>query len=199
MTKADFVTGLVLFVLGLYMIHEGLQMPGAGGFIEAGGEPGRVPVLLGSVIALLAAILLGRSAVRGGHRLWEPAHPERDLRVGALRCAITAVGCAVYAVGLLGATLAGWEVQYHQATALFLFVFVTAFEWGMAPENGARRWAWISVKAPRLAARLRRAVGFLAPRCYPYLWLMCTALALAVLVTWAVTYLFEQQFYVTLP
>ena len=64
MAKADFLTGLVIFVLGIYMVFEGLRMPGAGGFIEAGGEPGRVPVMLGAILALLALALISRAAAR---------------------------------------------------------------------------------------------------------------------------------------
>ena len=49
MAKADFISALVFLVLGVYMIVEGLRMPGAGGFIEVGGEPGKVPILLGAI------------------------------------------------------------------------------------------------------------------------------------------------------
>jgi hypothetical protein len=52
---------------------------------------------------------------------------------------------------------------------------------------------------PAVASGLRAAFGFLAPRDAAYVWLLLTAGLQAVIVAAAVTYLFEQQFYVTLP
>ncbi|MDJ0951158.1 MAG: hypothetical protein QNJ94_19790 [Alphaproteobacteria bacterium] len=199
MPRADFVAGLVFFVLGVYMVYEGLQLPGAGGFIEAGGEPGRVPIMLGAVIAGFALILLIRAVAQGGHRLRAGPALSRDARIGAVRCMLTALVCAIYALGLLGATIAGWQVRYHEATALFLFAFITGFEWHEAPALGARRWAWLQAKAPGLAAGLARALGVMTARSASRLWLLVTALLQAVLVTWVVTYVFESQFYVRLP
>lgn len=199
MAKADFVSALVFFVLGLYMIEEGLGMPGAGGFIEEGGEPGRVPVLLGAIVALFALILLVRSVYRRGHRLMDGDGAGAMNHSGYIRSAITAVGCSVYAVGLVGTTIAGWQVPYEFATAVFLFLFIIGFEWDTAPEIGAARWAWVQVKWPAVARALAAVPSSLRGARAPYAWLTFTALVQAVLVTWAVSYLFEQEFYVLLP
>jgi len=199
MAKADFISSLVFFVLGIYMIVEGWGMPGAGGFIEKGGEPGKVPVLLGGIVAAFAFILLLRSVSRNGHKLLEKIDGARPERRGPLRSTITAIGCSVYAVGLLGSSFAGWEVQYHQATGLFLFIFIVGFEWESAPDLGAVRWRWLQKRLPALAGFLANAFSGFDDTRAPYAWLIFVALLQAVLVTWAVTYLFEQEFYVRLP
>lgn len=199
MAKADFISALVFFVLGVYMIVEGLKMPGAGGYIEVGGEPGKVPILLGAIIAFFAVILLIRSVVRRGHRLWEINTIDSEDKTGILRILLTAVGCSFYAVGLLGADIAGWEVMYHQATGLFIFTFIAAFEWEFAPELGAQRWAWLTKKMPSLARTFRTVFNFIPPTQAPYVWGITVALIQSVLVTWGVAYLFEQEFYVQLP
>jgi len=199
MAKADFISALVFFVLGVYMIEEGLKMPGAGGFIEVGGEPGKVPVLLGAIIAFFAVILLVRSVFRRGHRVWEIDAIASEDKNGIRRIVLTAAGCSFYAVGLLGGHFAGWEVMYHQATGLFIFVFITAFEWEFAPELGAQRWAWLNSKLPSLGRTFRTVFSFISPTQAPYVWIIAMALLQAVLVTWGVTYLFEQEFYVQLP
>ncbi|MCB2100305.1 MAG: tripartite tricarboxylate transporter TctB family protein, partial [Rhodobacterales bacterium] len=161
MARADFLSAIVFFVLGIYMVFEGLRMPGAGGFIETGGEPGRVPVLVGGVIALFALVLLVRSVRQGGHRRARDGDGMSDAdraqaRVGTLRSLLAAVGCSVYAVGLLGAHIGGFSVSYPLATGLFILLFIMGFEWADAPEAGARRWAQLAARAPGLADALAR-------------------------------------------
>ena len=151
------------------MVFEGLKMPGAGGFIEIGGEPGRVPVMIGAVLMVLALILLVRSSMQEGWQFWKLADLEEDERIGFMRSAITAIGCSFYAVGIVGASIAGWDVPYYHATALFIFVFIVGFEWQQT------------------------AVGFARLR------LIVMALLQAIIVTSLVVYLFEQKFYVVLP
>jgi hypothetical protein len=199
MAKADFITSLIFFVLGLYMIVEGLGMPGAGGFIEAGGEPGKVPILLGAIIAIFAVVLLLRAVSQGGHRLREGERIDPEDMRGYRRTAITAFGCSFYAVGLLGASFAGWAVPYSGATCLFMFLFILGFEWEFAPEIGARRWAWFSGIWPNAANGFAALFGPLRGSRAPYAWLVFVALVQSMLVTVAVTYLFEQQFFVKLP
>jgi hypothetical protein len=199
MAKADFLTGLILVALGIYMIFEGTRLPGEGGFIEAGGEPGRVPIMVGGAILLLAAALVIRSVGRGGHRL-RGAGPVADTqRRGLLRCLGAAVLCSLYAVGLLGAEIAGWKVAYQEATFVFLLVFIVAFEWRFAPELADARCAFFARRAPGLARAAARRLAFLPPGAVPFVWLVALAAIQSALVTWAVTYLFEQQFYVKLP
>jgi len=199
MVRADFLTSLIFLALGVYMTVEGLRMPGAGGFIEEGGEPGRVPVMLGVIIAFLAIVLLVRSVRQGGHRFAGMRIADPDVRSGTIRCAVTALVCSVYAVGLVGATLGGHEVQYHEATFLFLAVFIIGSEWAFAGELAAlRRERWTR-RAPRLTRAVQGAFGFVPATYAPHVWLIALALLQATLITWAVTYVFENEFYVKLP
>lgn len=199
MARADFLAALIFLALGVYMAEEGLRMPGAGGFIEEGGEPGRVPVMLGVIIALLAIVLLVRAVRQGGHRLAGVRFADPDARSGSIRCAVTALVCSLYAVGLLGATLGGHEVQYHEATFLFLAVFIIGSEWEFAGELATlRRERWAR-RAPRLARAVQGALGFVPAAYAPHVWLVALALLQAALITWAVTYVFENEFYVKLP
>lgn len=200
MAKADFLTGLVLLALGVYLTVEGLRMPGAGGFIEAGGEPGRVPVMLGAIITVLAAVLVVRSVRAGGHRwMLDPGPGNSDRRIGAMRCAVAAALCSGYAVGLLGAEIAGFRVPYPLATFLFLAAFIAVFEWPAAAENGARRAAWARRRAPALIPAIDAIAVRLPDGWGARVWLLACAIAQAVAVSWVVTYLFETQFYVKLP
>lgn len=199
MARADFVSALVFFLLGVYMVYEGSAMPGAGGYIEAGGEPGRVPVLLGYIIALLALVLLVRSVRAGGHRLLQGSAGQVRIdsgKRGLVRGLLTAAWCGFYALGLIGTD---WSLPYPAATLVFLFVFIAGFEWEHAAENGGQTWHWLHVRAPSATESLQRLFGTASKRLVPYLWLMITAAVQASLVTWAVTYLFEQKFYVKLP
>lgn len=201
MPKADFLTGIVFFLLGVYMIAEGAAMPGPAevSFIEKGGEPGRVPIVVGGVIALFSLILLVRAVGDGGYRLWKAGSIDAQMQTGAMRSALAAAGCTLYALGLLGARIGGWHVPYELATVIFVFGFIVGFDWQEAREYGAYRWSRIARRWPDFAAKLRGSSGDRLVAAAPYLWLIATALLQAVIVTGAVTYLFEQEFYVTLP
>jgi putative tricarboxylic transport membrane protein len=201
MPRADFITGLVFFVIGVYMIVEGTQMPGQEevSFIEIGGEPGRSTIVVGGTVAFFALVLLLRSISAGGHRLGMRIQFEGDQRIGFIRTVITAVGCSIYAVGIVGASFGGWKVPYDLATGLFIFAFITGFEWESAPELGRRRWAKISEKRPAFARFLKETFGFVPPEKACYVWLMVSAAIQAVLLAVIVTYVFEKEFFVTLP
>lgn len=201
MPRADFLSGLFFFVIGLYMIVEGMGMPGPAevSYIEKGGEPGRVPIVVGSAIAIFALLLLIRAIGDGGYRLSPRRELDEHTRSGVIRSATTTVICTVYAVGLLGARIGGWDVSYELATAIFVFVFIIVFDWESAPARGSARWRQIQRYWPAFASRWRdlSATGLTAAA--PYLWLIAMALLQSIIVTVAVTYLFEQQFFVTLP
>ncbi len=199
MPRADFLSALVFFVLAVYMVVEGLGMPGAGGFIEAGGEPGKVPILLGAILAFFSVILLCRSISEQGYRLLRKSKSENAEPRGALRSVLTAAGCSFYAIGLLGASFMGRDVLYHEATALFIFLFIVGFEWSEASELGPLRWRWLQEKLPSVATFLQKIFSFIDADRAPYVWVIASALIQAILVSWGVTYLFEQEFYVKLP
>lgn len=199
MHRADFVTGLVLLALGVFMVGEGFSLPGAGGFIEEGGEPGRVPVFLGSVIAILALVLVVRAVRHGGHRLTQRAPLTAEQRSAVIRAATTALGCAFYAVGMVGHLYFGIAIPYALATFLFMLAFIVTAEWKLAPDIGPRRWRLISTRTPALAGGISAVFGFVPEAAAPFVWLVFTALVQAAVFTVAITYVFQDLFYVTLP
>jgi putative tricarboxylic transport membrane protein len=137
MVRADFVTSIVLMVLGLATVVASLRMPD---YADVGAEPwsapGTVPGQLGAALVLLAAILCLRSLA--ARRAAGPAPEAEPVERGCGRVAAAAGLCLVYAAGLVG------RVPFWLATFLFVFAFVAVFEFG-APGS---RW--------------RRAVGALA-------------------------------------
>lgn len=168
-TRDDFLSGLAFCALGIYMAAEGLSMPGAGGFIEEGGEPGRVPVLLGVIIGALGAMLMARSARAGFQWLRRRAPAPIEASTNRRVALATALGCTFYGVVLTGLRIGGWDVPFSLGTALFVFGFVV-----IAERNGPGR----------SAGRLRRCAS---------------AAIFALVVSVAVTVVFERWFFVTLP
>lgn len=198
MARADFFTGILLFMLGAYLLVEGLRMPGAGGYIEAG-ESREVPVMLGVIIALLALILVVRALRAGARQRWQDGERTVVDSDGVVRGVLTAVWCGCYALAMLGFTTGGWQFTYRGATVLFLLVFIVGFEWGNAKDLGARRWAWLGQAFPSIARLLQPLSRMPGARFGSYLWLICVASAQALVATWVIAWLFEQKFYVQLP
>jgi hypothetical protein len=199
MHAADFWASFAFFIVGVYMAVSGLKMPGAGGFIEEGGEPGRVPVLIGGFIAVLALALLIRSALAKGYRFSNISTEDDVETAGLVRCAITALGCSVYAVGLVGAKIGGWHVPYSGATALFVFLFIVVSEWPLATANAAKRWQRLSIHWPGLAGYVSAIGAPVPPPWRPYAWLIVNAALMAIVVSALVTIVFERYFFVALP
>ncbi len=201
MAKADFLSGIMFFLLGVYMIAAGAGMPGQAevSFIEKGGEPGRVPIVVGIAIAICAAILLMRALGQGGHKLGASLPVSGEMRSGVKRSAFTALICTVYATLLIGSSIGGWRVPYEAATAVFVFAFIVIFDWPDAAERGAARWRSFERRWPGLAGRIKSSAGGSLAERAPHLWLLAMALIQAVITAAAVTYLFEKEFLVTLP
>lgn len=135
--RDDFLSGIAFCAFGIYMAVEGLGMPGAGGFIEQGGEPGRVPVMLGVIIGALGALLVVRSG-RGAF-VWLRRRPqaETDASINPRAALITAFGCSLYGL-VIGLRIGGWDLPFSLATAVFVFGFVVIAEW-KRPEQAAGR------------------------------------------------------------
>ena len=160
MPRADFITGLVLMLLGVAVVWASLDMPR---FEERNANPytapGLVPGVLGAIILALGAILFVRAgapaagAWRGRRRRAARTIPAS----GALPSSIAL--CLVYAGGLVG------TVPFWLATFLFITAFVILFEWPLATDRAdrARRLAF----APLLAAVI--AVGVTALFQYVFL------------------------------
>jgi putative tricarboxylic transport membrane protein len=146
MVRADFLTGLVLIVMSLYVILESWRMPR---FQEVGAHPlsapGIVPAFLAAVLIIFGAVLVGRSIRAGGHRLEPSGQKARAIlgRPGNRRLLLTAVFCVGYAGVLIG------RVPYPLATGLFIFFFVVLFEWepGLPAARSARIFGGAAVLA----------------------------------------------------
>jgi len=138
MARADFLTGIVLICLSLYVIIESWQMPRLQHLkIHPLSVPGIVPAFIGMVLLLFGTILVIRSIRRGGHRLGFSYEGFRRLlsKPGnqyLLLTAILTIGYAGFLIGFL---------PYWLATGLFIFLFVFLFEWerGMSVAQWRRR------------------------------------------------------------
>ena len=198
MPRADFLTGLVLLAVSALLIGEGLTLPGAGGLIMKGGEPGRVPLFLGLVIAAMAIVLVVRAILQNGHRLRgiEGFDNERKRAFG--RALAVAAGGTLY-VGLLGRNFSGADLDYALLTFGFIFTFIVIGEWKLAPEIAGRRWQAFDRRAPATAAWIAEKLSFVTRARAPHVWLCITAAFQAAFLAIVVAYVLEKQFFVQLP
>jgi hypothetical protein len=149
MPKADFVTGLVLALLGAAVVFASLAMPRfAERDVNPYTAPGLVPGALGAIILVLGVVLLVRAARAGGWRLSSRATQRRFGDPGVRRLALSIALCLVYAGGLVG------TVPFWLATFLFITAFVILFEWPLAtgPSDRLRRVAIALLLAAVVAA-----------------------------------------------
>lgn len=166
MKKADYLTGLALILLSVYVLVESWRMPRLE-HLQAHplSAPGIVPAFLAVVLLIFGLILVGRSVKAGGHRLGLNREGIRKVLAEPAnrRLLLTAVLTFVYAGVLVGRT------PYGISTGLFVFVFITVFEW----RRGMSYWE-------------KKRVGVAAG-------------LLAIVAAAAVSYTFERLFLVTLP
>ena len=135
MVRADFLTGIGLISLSLYVIIESWRMPRLEHLkVHPLSVPGIVPAFIGMVLLIFGTVLVIRSIRRGGHRLGFSYEGFRRMlsNPGNQRLLLTAILCIGYAGFLIG------TLPYWLATGLFTFLFIILFEWerGM---NAARR------------------------------------------------------------
>ena len=125
MSRADFITSVVLIAFGSGVMTMSARMPR----LEERGinpftAPGVVPFFLGTIITLLAIVLLVRSIIRKGWNLRlkdgiGAALKDRQLRRLLMTLALT----LIYALVLIG------NINYLIGTMLFIFTFIVLFEW----------------------------------------------------------------------
>jgi len=165
MAKQDFYTSLVLIILGIIVLVESLRMPRLENLgINPYTVPGIVPGFLGAIIALLGLLMMVRSRrVRKHVTDAEDSGPTQLKSESTRRLGLTLLLTLGYAAFLVG-TLPFWL-----ATLIFVFLFITIFEW----------------QAEATSAQRTRSLGI--------------ALLQAVLVAAAVTFVFERVFLVRLP
>lgn len=119
MAKADRITAVVLFVLGVAMTVGGWTMDRLEiRQIHPASIPGLVPIILGVLLAV-CAILLWRSSVQ-----MHDADEEQFMADGSwLRLVLTGGICGLYALVLVGTLPFAW------ATAAFVSGFTLIFSW----------------------------------------------------------------------
>ena len=126
MKKADYLTGLALILLSIYVLVESWRMPRLE-HLQAHplSVPGIVPAFLAVVLMIFGLILVVRSVRAGGHHLSLSRAGMRNIFAGPgnRRLLLTALLTFVYAGVLVGRT------PYTLVTALFVFAFVVVFEW----------------------------------------------------------------------
>ena len=126
MKKADYLTGLALILLSIYVLVESWRMPRLE-HLQAHplSVPGIVPAFLAVVLMIFGLILVVRSVRAGGHHLsLSRAGIRKTLaEPGNRRLLLTALLTFVYAGILVGRT------PYMLVTSLFVFAFVVIFEW----------------------------------------------------------------------
>lgn len=146
MVRADFVTGIVLAVLGLVALLLSLDMPRfAERNINPWTVPGLVPAALGAIIGALGLLLALRAALRGGWRLG--ARGEGTATEGGWRrVGLTLLLTLGYAGGLVG------RIPFWLATFFFGLAFVALFEWSEESTGRTRRILTAALYAALLAA-----------------------------------------------
>ena len=124
MAKADFVTSVVLILLGVGAFARSLGMPRFAHLnVDPYTVPGIVPGILGLVLTLLGTILFVRAYASGGWRL-DPRRLAANLFSAAnKRLVIGLVLTVGYAAGLVG------RLPYWLATVVFVFLFIAIYEW----------------------------------------------------------------------
>jgi len=161
MKKADFLTGLALILVCMYVLIESWRMPRLE-HLQAHplSVPGIVPAFLALVLLICGIILAGRSVMAGGCR---PGLSREGLRrlladPGNRRLLLTAVLTFVYAGVLMGHT------PYTVSTGFFIFVFVAVFEWrrGMS----LREMGGVGLKAALLAVVVAVSISYTFERLF---------------------------------
>jgi putative tricarboxylic transport membrane protein len=126
MVKADFLTGIALILLSVYVMFESWRMPRFEHLkVHPLSVPGIVPAFLAAVIFLFAVILVVRSVRAGGHHVSGGGEGLGHLlsQPGNRRLLVTAILGIGYAGFLIG------SIPYWLATGLFVLVFIGVFEW----------------------------------------------------------------------
>ncbi|MBC8158191.1 MAG: tripartite tricarboxylate transporter TctB family protein [Rhodospirillales bacterium] len=125
MTKADFITGIVLVAFSTIVAVESWRMPRFENTnVNPYSVPGIVPGILSVIIMILGAVLIARSIYRGGHRLgWTSGTVKSTLTAPENKRLFFAVFLTVgYGGGLIG------SAPYWLATFLFVFLFILIFD-----------------------------------------------------------------------
>jgi putative tricarboxylic transport membrane protein len=161
MAKADFLTGLALIFLSLYVMIESWRMPRLDHLkVHPLSVPGVVTAFIGVVLLLFGIILVIRSINRRGHRIRITGQGFRQMfrEPGNQRLLLTAILSIGYAVFLIG------TIPYGLATGLYIFFFIVLFEW--EPGMNIARWRKGILSAVLIATLLSAAVTLVFERLF---------------------------------
>lgn len=125
MTKADFVTSIVLLAFGITVVVMSIQMPVMADANQSKfSAPGIVPGFIGVMVTLLSFAMLIRSIKRKGMQEIVQKGAAKDLLAQETTSRIlkTLVICVIYVL-LLG------KLWFPLPTALFIFAFIVMFEY----------------------------------------------------------------------
>jgi len=125
MTKADFITSIVLLAFGIAVVVMSIQMPSVADANQSKySAPGIVPGFIGVMLTLLSFSMLLRSIKRKGMQDIVPKGATKDLlaQESTARILKTLVLCVAYAL-LLG------KIWFPVPTFLFIFAFIVLFEY----------------------------------------------------------------------
>jgi hypothetical protein len=163
MPRADFITSMILIVVGVAIVWNSLEMPRyenqGGTFLDS---PGIVPAMLGILMVALSLVVLIRSIVRKGYKLgWNRASFTALVKnETTMRMLVTIVFGVVY-----GLFLMRW-LHFIAATLVFVFAFIVAFEWDIKKPFAAQ---W---KVPVFAAVISVATTAGVYAAFQYLFLV---------------------------
>lgn len=161
MVKADFITGIVLILISVYVIIESWHMPRLEHLqVHPLSVPGLVPAFLAAVIILFSIQIVLRSVHQGGHRLGITCETlRRTLREpGNQRLLVTAILTIVYAGFFIG------RLPYWLGTGLFVFAFVVIFE--KQKDMTRAQWMRCTIAAVILATTTAAAVSLAFERLF---------------------------------
>ena len=128
MPRADFLTSMLLIVVGVAIVWNSLEMPRyedqGGTFLDS---PGIVPMLLGVLIAALSLVVLIRSIVHKGYNLgWNKASFTAILKDERTMRMVVTIAFGIF----YGLFLMRW-LHFIGSTLVFIFAFIVAFEWDL--------------------------------------------------------------------
>jgi hypothetical protein len=163
MPRADFLTSMILIVVGVAIVWISLEMPRyedqGGSFLDS---PGIVPAMLGILLTALSVVVFIRSIVNKGYKLgWNKASLTAVLKdTRSVRMLVTIAFGVVY-----GLVMMRW-LHFIAATLIFVFVFIVVFEYDLK-KPFAVQW-----KVPVFAAVMSVATTAAVFGAFQYLFLV---------------------------
>ena len=128
MPRADFITSIILVVVGVATVWNSLEMPRyedqGGSFLDS---PGIVPAILGVLLVALSLVVFIRALVRKGYLLGI----NGPTLAAVLKDTMTVRMLVTIGFGVVyGLFLMRW-LHFIASTLIFVFVFIVVFEYDL--------------------------------------------------------------------